>query len=1101
MDFSSLKKFSSRACYGVVVVAKKQRDKHSGGPATPNVTTDGEKQPLSKLITSAIDNVTPRGLNSLWKVVSTSDGGLFRSSIDTRADNQRQGSSNFDHYAYFWAGRRSSQELRAYAMSQVARLCRSLQDGDDVTLEMLHRSGNRLLSDVVSFDTNFEEFEQAVHLVRRRFNIGDPSPVSPSRNQLRDVRYSLFGRSELEASKRKQRSSGEIIESTIARSVERGDSDSDSEDDDDDSSSSSDSESVSDHEEPATPRGRSPRMKKSARETIVEPVVVEGDEFSGGILSEFNPNDDGGPEPDPNEATPADDAGHGERIRFFDVRLSEITPNIFLGSATGARKRKWLQARGITHIVNCASMILKNWWPDDFQYLSLYLLDGKREDVLCLAYDVLEWIDNAVSNGKKVFVHCQQGVSRSTTVVEMYLMWKWKMSYRDTHNKVKSCRNVASPNPGFIVQLLMWEKKMFTPVIKPNLLLMAPQSTYDPEFIVPKRTTIINPMTLMTNEVYILHSMERLWIWIGKSSPESHHKAAQRVAPLMIKFENAPKNLITIKEGEEPANFWSDLYGDSGATTPSTNAPVTASAATPPSAARTPSEAVKRGNVASLPSGIPPIKRIPSLGLVTAQLDKSGSSEPKRPASPVKLKLNLGTISAQKPMELNLSALQKKPVTPVMAQPSPDSSSSSASESETSSSSDGEDHGSSSQNKSRARGDDDDSSSYSSESESEEVPEPDQQTSSMKRGSLNNNTKLRLADVSRSDLGPASPSGPLSPLSSPSLRHRLGLPMSPKPHVVVTLEQARRALEASLPEDSPPVGPPVKRASPERTASPSPEKRPSPSSSSNTSPITVHLSPRVELEKPIPKVNIETGCPSISSVLGYLFLGNDASVDEEAAITRLDISAILNVTGSSTKAAQKTLAAKTKTFFCDGDVLCLLFSVLPRIQEAKSQSKRILIQGSADVAPAFAVAYLMWEFHQRFVVAERAVRDCCPWVSPITDALKNQLEMWEERLAGLFLTSNIRVYHVTKQSAKAPTLLVPKMLTTTAKSVLKAGEVFIIHSETSFFIWIGRQQKYTTEVAAKKIVAQMAEYERISTTPVTLVQGKETGPFWKLFSN
>lgn len=39
-----------------------------------------------------------------------------------------------------------------------------------------------------------------------------------------------------------------------------------------------------------------------------------------GLLGAFNPNDDGGDEPDPNEPEPEDDAGHGQRIRFYDLR-------------------------------------------------------------------------------------------------------------------------------------------------------------------------------------------------------------------------------------------------------------------------------------------------------------------------------------------------------------------------------------------------------------------------------------------------------------------------------------------------------------------------------------------------------------------------------------------------------------------------------------------------------------------------------------------------------------------------------------------------------------------------------------------------------------
>jgi hypothetical protein len=68
---------------------------------------------------------------------------------------------------------------------------------------------------------------------------------------------------------------------------------------------------------------------------------------------------------------------------------------------------------------------------------------------------------------------------------------------------------------------------------------------------------------------------------------------------------------------------------------------------------------------------------------------------------------------------------------------------------------------------------------------------------------------LVLGDLSphRKSDGSQSPKGQLSPLNSPSLRHRLGLPISPKPVVAVstqtssttqTLEQAKRTLELDI---------------------------------------------------------------------------------------------------------------------------------------------------------------------------------------------------------------------------------------------------------------------------------------------------------------
>ena len=101
----------------------------------------------------------------------------------------------------------------------------------------------------------------------------------------------------------------------------------------------------------------------------------------------------------------------------------------------------------------------------------------------------------------------------------------------------------------------------------------------------------------------------------------------------------------------------------------------------------------------------------------------------------------------------------------------------------------------------------------------------------------------------------------------------------------------------------------------------------------------------------------------------------------------------------------------------------------------------------------------------------------------------------------MFLSNVLRVYQVTKQSAKAPTLLVAKMIENPNKSILKPTEVLIIHGEGTFHLWSGKQHKYNTLVAAKKIVAQMIELEDIQTELEMLQQGKESNFFWKVMDS
>lgn len=125
--------------------------------------------------------------------------------------------------------------------------------------------------------------------------------------------------------------------------------------------------------------------------------------------------------PNPDDTPPQDDISQRSRIEFYERRITKVTPYLFLGGLVVARKRQWLKARGVTHVVNLASMIRPHKpFPEDFTYKTYYLLDSKTANISTIFLDAIEFIDDAVEKGGKVYVHCQQGVSRSCTIVIMY---------------------------------------------------------------------------------------------------------------------------------------------------------------------------------------------------------------------------------------------------------------------------------------------------------------------------------------------------------------------------------------------------------------------------------------------------------------------------------------------------------------------------------------------------------------------------------------------------------------------------------------------------------------------------------------------------------
>ena len=62
--------------------------------------------------------------------------------------------------------------------------------------------------------------------------------------------------------------------------------------------------------------------------------------------------------------------------------------------------------------------------------------------------------------GGKVMIHCQAGVSRSSTIVIAYIMKYSGLSMTSAFHYVKSKRTIVAPNFNFMGQLLEFEQQL-----------------------------------------------------------------------------------------------------------------------------------------------------------------------------------------------------------------------------------------------------------------------------------------------------------------------------------------------------------------------------------------------------------------------------------------------------------------------------------------------------------------------------------------------------------------------------------------------------------------------------------------------------------------
>ncbi|KAA0062225.1 protein-tyrosine-phosphatase MKP1 isoform X2 [Cucumis melo var. makuwa] len=249
-----------------------------------------------------------------------------------------------------------------------------------------------------------------------------------------------------------------------------------------------------------------------------------------------------------------------DKIAFFDKECSKVAEHVYLGGDAVARDRDILKQNGITHVLNCVGFVCPEYFKDDFVYRTLWLQDSPSEDITSILYDVFDYFEDVREQNGRVFVHCCQGVSRSTSLVIAYLMWREGQSFDDAFQYVKAARGIADPNMGFACQLLQCQKRVHAFPLSPSSLLrmyrIAPHSPYDPLHLVPKMLNDPSPSALDSRGAFIIHIPSAIFVWLGKNCEAIMERDARGAVVQIVRYERVQGPIYVIKEGEEPTNFW-----------------------------------------------------------------------------------------------------------------------------------------------------------------------------------------------------------------------------------------------------------------------------------------------------------------------------------------------------------------------------------------------------------------------------------------------------------------------------------------------------------------------------------------------------------------
>ena len=136
----------------------------------------------------------------------------------------------------------------------------------------------------------------------------------------------------------------------------------------------------------------------------------------------------------------------------MEANFNKIIDGLFISDSYGAANISFLQRKEITHLMICATEI-KIKFPDDFVYKKVNLIDSPKFEILKYLDECVEFINSAILSGGKVLVLCNQGRSRSVSVVIAVLVKQLNFSFEEAYEDIKKNTRFLSRTKGLLNSL------------------------------------------------------------------------------------------------------------------------------------------------------------------------------------------------------------------------------------------------------------------------------------------------------------------------------------------------------------------------------------------------------------------------------------------------------------------------------------------------------------------------------------------------------------------------------------------------------------------------------------------------------------------------
>lgn len=157
-------------------------------------------------------------------------------------------------------------------------------------------------------------------------------------------------------------------------------------------------------------------------------------------------------------------------LYFYDQHLFErslmtpISKGVYLSNWEAAVDESLLRKNEIKAVICINQRTKSSKELAKYQRLGIdsyeFALDDVPSAPINLIFDrTYQIMQDYISRGQTVLIHCTAGISRSATIVCMYLMRTYGLTMPQALKYIQKKRSVANPNPGFRNQLMLFAKR------------------------------------------------------------------------------------------------------------------------------------------------------------------------------------------------------------------------------------------------------------------------------------------------------------------------------------------------------------------------------------------------------------------------------------------------------------------------------------------------------------------------------------------------------------------------------------------------------------------------------------------------------------------